>query len=235
MRLLLLSNSKNYGMGYLEHARAAIRDFLGDAVREVLFVPYAGVRFSYDDYAAHVRAAFEPLGYRLTSIHEAEDPAAAVREAEAVAVGGGNTFHLVHELYASGVMDALRARAAGGMPYLGWSAGSNVACPTLRTTNDMPIVEPPSFRTLGLVPFQINPHYLDAHPDHHMGETREDRIVEFTVLNPDVYVVGLREGSILRLDGGALRLLGPKTMRVFRHGTPPREVGPDDDLGFLWP
>ncbi|WP_457653239.1 dipeptidase PepE [Rhodocaloribacter sp.] len=234
MRLLLLSNSKNYGMGYLEHARDAVGDFLGDAVREVLFVPYAGVRISYDDYATHVRAAFEPLGYRLTSIHEAEDPVAAVREAEAVAVGGGNTFHLVHELYANGVMDAIRDRVRGGAPYLGWSAGSNVACPTLRTTNDMPIVEPPSFRTLGLMPFQINPHYLDAHPDHHMGETREDRIAEFLVVNPDVYVVGLREGSLLRRDGGALRLLGPKPMRVFRHGTPPREVEPGDDLTFLW-
>lgn len=234
MRLLLLSNSTTYGMGYLEHAREAVGDFLGDAVREVLFVPYAGVRISYDDYAARTREAFEPLGYRLTSIHEAADPVAAVERAEAVAVGGGNTFHLVHALYANGVMDAIRDRVKGGMPYLGWSAGANVACPTLRTTNDMPIIEPPSFRTLGLVPFQINPHYLDAHPDHHMGETREDRIVEFTVVNPDVYVVGLREGSLLRRDGGALRLLGPKPMRVFRHGTPPREVNPGDDLTFLW-
>ncbi len=221
-------------MGYLEHARDAIGDFLGDGVREVLFVPYAGVRISYDDYAARTRSAFEPLGYRLRSIHEAGDPVAAVREAEAVAVGGGNTFHLVHTLYANGVMEAIRDRVRGGAPYLGWSAGSNVACPTLRTTNDMPIIEPPSFRTLGLVPFQINPHYLDAHPDHHMGETREDRIAEFTVVNPDVYVVGLRERSLLRLDGDALRLLGPKSMRVFRHGEETREVEPDDDLGFLW-
>lgn len=232
MRLLLLSNSTNPGQGYLDHARDALRDFLGTSVREVLFVPYAGIRLSYDAYADRVGAVFEALGYRLTSLHTAADPVAAVRRAEAVAVGGGNTFHLVHALHTSGVMPALRERVRDGVPYMGWSAGSNVACPTLRTTNDMPIIAPPSFETLGLVPFQINPHYLDAHPDRHMGETREERIQEFCLVNPGMTVAGLREGSLLRREGEALHLLGEKPMRLFRHGTDPREV-PPGDVGFL--
>ena len=233
MRLLLLSNSTNPGMDYLGHAHDVLCDFLGTSVREVLFVPYAGIRLSYDDYADRVGAVFTALGYRLRSIHTADDPVAAVRHAGAVAVGGGNTFHLVHALHTTGVMAALRARARDGMPYMGWSAGANVACPTLCTTNDMPIIEPPRFGTLGLVPFQINPHYLDAHPDRHMGETREERILEFCLVNPTVPVVGLREGSILRREDEALHLLGEKTMRVFRRGETPCEVAPGADLDFL--
>jgi dipeptidase E len=120
-----------------------------------------------------------------------------------------------------------------GLPYVGWSAGSNLACPTVRTTNDMPIVQPASFESLNLVPFQINPHYLDAHPEKHQGETREQRLLEFTALNPDVTVVGLREGSMLQLEGARLRLLGDRTMRLFRGSSEPSEVGPDEDLGFL--
>jgi len=233
MRLLLLSNSTNTGMGYLEHARDTLGAFLGPAVRSVLFIPYAAVRFTYDDYAARVRAVFEPMGYTLTSIHEVPNPQRAIAEADALAVGGGNTFQLVHHLYNVDVMDAIRARVAAGAPYIGWSAGSNVACPTLCTTNDMPIIEPPSFQSLGLVPFQINPHYLDAHPDGHMGETREERLQEFLALNPGTFVVGLREGTLLRLDGGVLELAGPRPMRVLKQGRPPREYEPGANLQFL--
>ncbi|HET9533422.1 MAG TPA: dipeptidase PepE [Blastocatellia bacterium] len=232
-RLLLLSNSKNYGQGYLEHAEGHIKDFLGPNIRKVLFIPYAGVRATFDDYGSMVRERFLQMGYEMDSVHQAGDAKVAVMNAEAIAVGGGNTFHLLNGLYMSGLLDIIRARVNEGVPYIGWSAGSNVACPTIRTTNDMPIVEPQSFNAFGLVPFQINPHYLDAHPEGHQGETREERIAEFTEVNPDIAVVGLREGSILRIEGNEIKLLGPRTARVFRKGREPKEYGAQDSLDFL--
>jgi dipeptidase E len=173
------------------------------------------------------------MGYEVDSVHRAIDPKAAVMKAEAIAVGGGNTFHLLDGLYRNELIEAIRARVRGGTPYIGWSAGSNVACPTIKTTNDMPIVEPPSFSALGLVPFQINPHYLDAHPEGHQGETREERILEFIEANPGVHVIGLREGSILRVEGVDIKLLGSKTARVFIKGREAKEYGPDDPLQSL--
>ena len=148
-------------------------------------------------------------------------------------MSGGNTFQLLSRLYQHDLLDAIRSRVNAGTPYIGWSAGSNIACPTIKTTNDMPIVEPPSFDGLALVPFQINPHYLDAHPEGHQGETREERILEFIEVNPDTHVVGLREGSILRIEGGRISLLGEKTARVFIKGAEPKEYGRSDSLDFL--
>jgi dipeptidase E len=220
-------------MSYLEHAREPMREFLGAPSRTVLFVPYAAVRFGYDEYAAKVHAVLEAIDHRLISVHEQTDAVEAVLEAEAIAVGGGNTFHLVRELQERNLLGPIRERVLDGTPFIGWSAGSNIACPTLRTTNDMPIVEPRSFRCLDLIPFQINPHYLDAHPDGHMGETREERIQEFLVVEPDRYVVGLREGSALRVEGDSLQLIGEGPMRIFKHGEEPREVGPGEALDFL--
>lgn len=230
-RLLLLSNSRNAGSGYLEHARSAISDFLGPKVKTIAFIPYAAVRFSYDDYEAMVAGAIE--GYEVSSIHRNADPVDSIHSADAIAVGGGNTFHLVHLLYESGLIQLIRERVADGVPFMGWSAGSNIACPTLRTTNDMPIIEPPSFRTLELIPFQINPHYLDAHPDGHMGETREERLLEYLEVNPAMPVVGLREGSWLRREGERLDLFGERTMRLMRQGRPAEEIEPGSDLSFL--
>src|ERR1044071_1744174 len=164
-RLLLYSNgSELIGQNPTEFAHGALRDFLGADVRRVLFVPFAGVSRTEDEYAAQVRRLFGPLGYEVESLHEATDARAAVERADAFAVGGGNTFKLLRGLYDCGAVEALRARVGAGAPYVGWSAGSNVACPTIRTTNDMPIVEPPSFDALNLIPFQINPHYTDFHP-----------------------------------------------------------------------
>jgi dipeptidase E len=233
-RLLLLSNSTNHGSAFLEHATHEITDFLGGSISKVLFFPFAAVRFSYDSFADRVREVLTPMGYEVTSVHRVEDPVAAVLKAEAIVVGGGNTFRLVSELYRLGLVEPVRKRVNGGIPYIGWSAGANVACPTLRTTNDMPIVEPPSFRTFDLVPFQINPHYTDAHPVGHQGETRAERIEEFVELNPDVYVVGLREGSILRIENGRIRLLGGKPVRLFKKGRDPEEHHPDQPLDFLF-
>ena len=233
-RLLLLSNSTNYGEEYLRYPLSHIKNFLGPGIRRVLFVPYAGVSWSdYDEYAARVRGRFEEIGYHLDSVHAADDAIAAVEQAEAIAVGGGNTFHLLRALYQANLPGKIRSRVHGGMPFIGWSAGSNVACPTIRTTNDMPIVEPPTLAALNLVPFQINPHYTDATLEHHGGETREERLLEWTKVNGGVYVVGLREGTALRIEGMEITLLGEKSARVFIEGREPTEYGPQDSLKFL--
>jgi len=233
MRLLLLGNSTNYGQGYLEHAETAIKDFLGEKITRVLFVPFASVRRSFDDFTAMVRERFQAMGYELISVHEADDPPEAVRRAEAMAVGGGNTFHLLSHLYTTGLLETIRACVNDGTPYIGWSAGANVACPTIQTTNDMPVVEPPNFAALGLVPFQINPHYTDAVLPQHSGETRAERIAEFVQVNPGVYVVGLREGSILRVEGSSIELLGDKEARVFIKGQEATDCAPGATLEFL--
>ena len=179
MRLLLISNSTNAGEAYLEHPKREIQKFLGRDTIEALFIPYAAVTFSYDDYEAKVNNRFAEIGHRVRSIHRYDDPQAAVEKAKAIIVGGGNTWKLVRMMHDQGLLPLIRQKVLGGTPYVGWSAGANVACPTLRTTNDMPITHPGTFDTLGLVPFQINPHYLDDHPANHGGETREQRIEEF--------------------------------------------------------
>jgi dipeptidase E len=231
MRLLLISNSTNAGEAYLDYPKQRIKAFLG-AIDEVVFVPYAAVTFSFDTYKEKVQARFDEIGINVRSVHESGDPVRAVREAKAIVVGGGNTFRLTRMMQEQGLIEAVAERVRAGVPYVGWSAGSNVACPTIGTTNDMPIVEPRSFRATGLVPFQINPHYLDAHPDGHAGETREQRLEEYIAANPGVYVAGLREGCMLQVEGEAMELIGPRPMRLFRFGEPPREIAPGD-AGFL--
>lgn len=222
-RLLLISTSTVHGTAYLEHAFEELRDFLGDASR-VLFLPYA--LKDHDAYTARVRSTFEWIGYRVDSLHEAPSPADALARAEAVFTGGGNTFRLLDTLYQLDVMHLLSRRAGEGMPYSGASAGSNLACPTIRTTNDMPIVEPPTLDALGLVSFQINPHYVDPDPGStHMGETRETRIREFHEENATP-VIGLREGAMLRVDGDSVLLKGIAGARIFRRGQEPLEVLP---------
>jgi len=222
-RLLLISNSTLYGGGYLDHAEANIREFLGREVR-VLFVPYA--LYDRDGYAEIARKRFAAMGCKLESIHRAADPRAAVEKADAIFIGGGNTFRLLKALYDFHVLDALRRRVQAGVPYIGSSAGSNVAGPTIRTTNDMPIVEPPSLQAMGLVDFQINPHYLDPDPNsRHMGETREERLRQYLEEN-ETPVVGLREGAMLWVEGASVLLKGSTGARIFRRGQEPLEVQP---------
>jgi dipeptidase E len=229
-RLLLISNSTPHGGGYLDHVESEIREFLG-AARHLLFVPFA--LFDRDAYAELARARFERIGYPLRSLHRASDILEAVESADGVFVGGGNTFRLLNSLYSSGVMPALRAQVARGIPYIGSSAGSIVACPSLKTTKDMPVVEPPSFEALGLVDFQISPHYLDPDPSStHMGETQEERIQQFLEEN-ELPVVGLREGSFLRVESGSTVLKGKRAARVFRRGHSPLEVQPGSELRDL--
>ncbi|MGE5926618.1 MAG: dipeptidase PepE [Gemmatimonadota bacterium] len=232
MRLLLLSNSTNPGEPYLAWPLPHLRHFLGTASR-LFFVPYAGIRMSADAYVGAVREALAPLGVTVTGAHETRKPAAELARADAIAVGGGNTFQLLARLYANDLLEPIRERVRAGLPYVGWSAGANVACPSIMTTNDMPIVEPPSFTALGLVPFQINPHFTEARLPNHGGETRPERIAEFLELNPAARVVGLREGSGLRLEGERVTLVGGAAAVVFRHGAAPREAGPDADLGAI--
>jgi dipeptidase E len=229
-RLLLISNSTLYGSGYLDHAEKEIRDFLG-AVSRVLFVPFA--QHDRDAYAASARRRLEAMRYELDSVHENPDPKRAVETAEAVFIGGGNTFRLLKGLYDIDLLSPIRRRVSEGMPYIGSSAGSIVACPTLKTTKDMPVVQPPSFEALALVSFQISPHYLDPDPTStHMGETQEERINQFLEEN-DAPVVGLREGAMLRIEQGNIQLKGITAARVFRRDHCPVEIEPGSNLGAL--
>ena len=230
MALLLLSNSASAD-GYLVHALDWMAETL-DGARHVSFVPYAAVTISFDAYADRVREALAPLDVRVTSVHEAESAAAVIASSDAVLVGGGNTFHLLRLLYRHGLIDAVRKAVRGGTPFVGWSAGSNVAGPTICTTNDMPIVEPPSFEALGLVPFQINPHYTDAHPPGHRGETRAERLAEFVACHATP-VVALPEGTALRVDDGAVTHLGDAPAHLFTRDTPAGRPLTDAELATL--
>jgi len=229
MRLLLLSNSTAPGRKYLEHALDALAEALTD-VRRLLFVPYALA--DHDDYTAQVDKALSPLGVEVVGAHQG-DPVELLDSAQAVFLGGGNTFRLLRALYAQELLAPIRDRVAGGTVYIGSSAGTNMACPTIRTTNDMPIVEPPSFDALGLIPFQINPHYLDpVKGDTHMGETREERIAQFHEEN-DVPVLGMREGTWLSCMDSSVTLDGAAAgARLFqRSGV--TEVSAGTDLSRL--
>lgn len=228
--LLLISNSTLYGSGYLDHAENQIRSFLG-TVKRVLFVPFA--LYDRDAYATTARQRFQRMGYGLDSIHTAPNSQSAVTDAESIFVGGGNTFRLLRALYDSNLVEAIREKVNQGTPYIGSSAGSNVAAPTIKTTNDMPIVEPPSFDALALVPFQINPHFLDSDPNStHMGETREERIRQFLEEN-STPVVGLREGAMLLVENDSILLNGSSGARIFRRGQQPVEVKPGEKLDDL--
>jgi len=220
-RLLLISNSTLYRSGYLDHVETEIRDFLKDTTR-IAFVPFA--LYDRTQYATQARERFRGMGFDLISVHDVSNPRRAIHEADAIFVGGGNTFRLLKGLYDWNLLAVIRQAAVAGMPYIGSSAGSIVACPSLMTTKDMPIVQPPSFEALGLVGFQISPHYLDPDPSStHMGETQEQRILQFLEEN-EAPVIGLREGGILRVESGSITLKGCAGARVFRRKEQPVEV-----------
>jgi dipeptidase E len=228
-RVLLISNSTLYGSGYLDHAEGEIQDFL-HGVKRVLFVPFA--LYDRDAYAATAKKRFASMGFALESIHQLDAPQ-AVSDAESIFVGGGNTFRLLKALYDLDLLSLIRGRVAKAMPYIGSSAGANVAGPTIKTTKDMPIVQPPSFEALGLVPFQISPHYQDPDPNStHMGETQEERILQFLEEN-DTPVVGLREGAMVRLESSTTILKGSTGARIFRKGEDPVELLPGASLNFV--
>ncbi len=247
MKLLLISNSTNYKEPYLGWCMDLIVEFLNKEVKNILFFPYAGVKVggkdfpeSYNAYETRVATIFKEYGLNVTSIHNAACPVTAVNQAEAIMVGGGNTFHLVAEIHKYGLIEPVRRKVLEGIPFLGWSAGSNVACPTLRTTNDMPIIMPESFNCFDFVPFQINPHYLDPYPEEvndavrHGGETRQDRINEFLSVNPEVTVAGLREATALWVENDKITLKGRHPLRVMRHNQEPFEINPESTFDFAF-
>lgn len=233
MKLLLISNSTMPGEPYLDYPKHEIKKFLGEKPVKAVFIPYATVTFSYDTYCEKVEERFNEIGHHIVGIHTLKNPVKAIWDAEAIVVGGGNTWQLVRKLHDLKLMNPIREKAFSGTPYIGWSAGSNVACPTLRTTNDMPIIDPKGFDCTGLIPFQINPHYMDANPEGHAGETREQRIEEFLELNQEIYVAGLREGTMLKFENGKLELIGNRSCRIFKNGAQPVELKSGDDFSFL--
>jgi dipeptidase E len=223
-KLLIASTSTVYGSDYLEYLLPTLTSFF-EGVSTLLFIPYArpgGI--SYDAYTAKVKAAFASIHMNVQGIHQFQNPKKAVLDAQAIFTGGGNTFELVHQLYANDLLTDLKKVLEHGVPYLGTSAGSNICGVSMMNTNDMPVVYPPSFETLGLIPFNINAHYLDPiQGSTHMGETRETRILEFHLYN-ETPVVGLREGSWLEVKGSTITLKGNLRARVFQKGMPPVEI-----------
>ena len=210
-RVLMQSSSRYHNSGYLDFCDEQYEKLYGSEKHEILFIPYARVSSSYDGYEKQVQDAFKRYGHKIVSIHRFDNPVEAVKKAEAIAVGGGNTWALTTRMYEAGIIGLIRDRVNAGMPYVGWSAGGNVACPTLRTTNDMPIAEPPSFNTFGFCPFQTNPHFISGGTAGLNNETREDRLEEFLAYNRDEEVIGLPEGTALFITGEFnCEVLGPK-------------------------
>lgn len=214
-QLLLMSSSRADNPNYLEHGLHWLEEHFRN--KKIVFVPYAGVSISYDNYTGMVHDAISPRGMQVQGLHTFADPVQAIEEAEAIAVGGGNTYMLLHQLYELGLIDPIKRKVAAGIPYAGWSAGSNIAGTSIKTTNDMPIIQPRSFDALKLVPFQINPHYTNAMPKGHRGETRQQRIEEFMMVNATP-VLGIAEGTALKISGRNMTLLGQKDGVLFEAG-----------------
>ena len=231
--MLLISNSTLHGSEYLDHCIDEITIFL-KGKKTVLFIPYARPSgISYDAYTQIVRKRLEKIQKNTKGIHEFNDPIEAIHSAEAVFIGGGNTFVLLKTLYDNNIITPLRQQILDGMSYIGTSAGSNVATKSIQTTNDMPIIYPPSFQAIQAVPFYLNPHYLDpSSTSTHMGETRETRIKEFHCYNQG-YVVGLREGALLHIKDDTVILKGSTGARIFKEDQKPKEYLPGDRLDFL--
>lgn len=232
-KLLLLSNSTMPGTSFFSWSKPWVRDFLGKEVREVVFIPYAAVSISFEVYVETVSRVITPMGYRLKSVHDVPDKRQLIEGAEAIMVGGGNTFALLTRMHEQDLAGAVQARVASGTPYIGWSAGANLACPTIKTTNDMPVVIPSRFEALNLIPFQINPHYHELKFENQGGETRKERIEEFLLLNPGSKVVGLPEGMLISRNGSKLTLHGDGTAKLFQHGKPVTALRPGTDINFL--
>lgn len=232
-KLLLLSNSTNPGEPYLSWPEPHIKDFLGESVKKILFIPYAGVTISYDEYFKAVCTQLNNFGYQVDSVHLIEIKEDFFSNYHAIVIGGGNTFQLADILQKNNLMAPIRKSVENGMPFMGWSAGSNITCPTIKTTNDMPIVEPYSFEGLNLIPFQINPHYTESTIPNHGGESREMRINEFVAINKDTHVLGLPEGSLLRIEDGQMTFIGKGSCKLFYYEKSAQSFKDGDDLTWL--
>ncbi|MGN6602030.1 MAG: dipeptidase PepE [Ginsengibacter sp.] len=235
-KILAFSSSRSGNSGFLEKAFQVIKDFLGNEPTNIAFFPFASVDQNYEGYADAVRNAIYGSGITIKTVL----PSGAIsvlENADAIMVGGGNTFKLLHDLYELKLLDLMREKLMNGAPYIGWSAGSNILSPTISTTNDMPIIQPQSFKSLEIFPFQLNPHYFNKKIEGFNGETRDDRLSEFVRMNPGVPVVALPEGTYLRLENGVLKFFGEEAF-IFSEANNPegytkRQICANDDLSFL--
>jgi dipeptidase E len=233
IRTLLLSNSTMPGTEFFTWPRPWVQKFLGEKDKRLIFIPFAAVTITFREYEEKVKEVFGQMGYSITSIHGIRDKKLAIRQAEGIVTGGGNTFALLSRLYEEDLVNVISEQVKRGTPYIGWSAGANLGCPTIMTTNDMPIVQPLSLRALDLVPFQINPHYHELKFENQGGETRRDRLEEFLVVNPDKKVVGLPEGMLLHREGNKLHLRGNGVAKLYQAAKPVQELLADQDLSYL--
>jgi len=234
MKLLLSSNSTLHGEPYLQFCKVDINNFIFEnKAKKILFIPYAAVTFSYTEYLNNVTKGLDNNDITITSIHDYADKQAAIKSADAIMVGGGNSFKLLNEVYENDLLETIQHQVKQGTPYIGWSAGSNLACPTIKTTNDMPIVCPPTFDALNFIPFQINPHYIHGNPPGHNGETREQRLKEFLEVNPTISVIGLREGTMLKIENNNIQFIGDRDARIFKHQQDFYELQALSDFDFL--
>lgn len=230
--LLLLSSSKFRDTGYLRHAKPILKEFLDANLSQILFIPFANAAKQYDFYEAKVTEALKSLGVDVRSIHHASDPVAAIHSATAIAIGGGNTFALLSRLKENGLIDPIRQVVGNGTAYIGWSAGANVACPTISTTNDMPICLPAGLDALGLIPFQLNAHFIDGQFEGHNGESREQRITEYLAIHPNERVVALPEGTAIIQESAQIVLRGEADGVLFTsHGR--QIIKRDEELSWI--
>jgi dipeptidase E len=232
---LLLSNSTMPGSEFFTWPRPFVKEFIGSSKKKLLFFPFAAVTFSFDEYEQKVKEVFSIMGHEVKSVHHENDKQKAVAEADGFIVGGGNSFALLQRMYEYDLIESIRSKVLSGVPYIGWSAGGNLGCPTIMTTNDMPIVQPNSLKALNLVPFQINPHYHELKFEGQGGETRKDRLEEFIAFNPKVKVIGLPEGMLIQRNDNKLILKGEadRTAKLYEHKAPVKELKCGDDLSFM--
>jgi dipeptidase E len=233
IQTLLLSNSTMPGTEFFSWPKPWVRKFLGDRDKRLIFIPFAAVTITFREYEEKVKEVFMQMGYSITSIHGIRDKKLAINQAEGIVAGGGNTFALLSRLYEEDLVMTISEQVKKGTPYIGWSAGANLGGPTIMTTNDMPIVQPQSFRALDLVPFQINPHYHELKFENQGGETRRERLEEFLVVNPEKKVIGLPEGMLLHREGNTLFLRGSGIAKLYQAAKPVQELKPDQDLSYL--
>ena len=235
-KILALSSSRSGNSGYLQTALPLIKDFLGDKILSIAFIPFASVD-GYDDYYLKVKEAMKSLPYHIQVVLP-ENAKAMIKTCDCIMVGGGNTFKLLHDLYQLNLIDVIRNEVDAGVPFIGWSAGSNILGPSISTTNDMPVIEPKSFNALGLFPFQINPHYINQKQEGFNGETRDQRLIEFLKMNPGIDVVGLPEGTAIVLENGLLKFVGASAGVLFQteknaDGFLKKEIIIGADLSYL--